>query len=156
MPVKKLRDFLNREQIKYVSISHSPAFTAPEIAASAHVPGRAMAKTVVIRIDGELALCVLPASAQINFDLLRTMIPAKLIELADESEFRDVFPGCELGAMPPVGQLYGLRTFVEQSLASEKQIAFNAGSHTELIRMDYRDFERLAEPTVLHLTEQAC
>ncbi len=153
MPVRKLREFLNAERVKYVSISHSPAFTAQEIAASAHVPGREMAKTVVVKSDGELVLCVLPASCQIDFAQLRQTLGARSVELADESEFENRFPGCELGAMPPFGNLYGMRTYVADSLCDDAEIAFNAGSHTELIQLRFADFERLVKPTVMRFVE---
>jgi len=149
MPVKKLKDFLDDRGIKYVAISHSPAYTAQEIAASAHVPGQELAKTVMVKIDGELALAVLPASFRVDFELLQSTLGAEKIELASEHEFRGKFPGCELGAMPPFGNLYGMNTFVADRLAEDDEIAFNAGSHTELIRLRYEDFHRLVQPTTL-------
>jgi Ala-tRNA(Pro) deacylase len=150
MPVRELRRFLDENGVKYVSIAHSPAFTAQEVAASAHVPGRELAKTVMVKLDGELSLAVLPASCRVDFDDLRTASGASHAALADEAEFRDRFPGCELGAMPPFGNLYGMRTYVADSLADDEEIAFNAGSHTELIRLAYADFERLVRPSLLH------
>lgn len=155
MPVRQLKEFLDRNDIKYVSISHSPAFTAQEIAANAHVPGQELAKTVVVKLDNELSLAVLPASYQIDLDLLRTAADAETVELASEDEFRDRFPGCEVGAMPPIGSLYEMRTFVSGSLAEDETIAFNAGTHSELIRMSYRDFEKVTQPTVLHFAAHA-
>jgi Ala-tRNA(Pro) deacylase len=149
MPARRLEEFLNERHIRYVAIHHSPAYTAQEIAASAHVRGRELAKSVVVRIDGELALAVVPASSRVDFDLLREELGARDVELASEAEFRDRFPGCELGAMPPFGNLYGLRTYVAGPLADDEEIAFNAGSHTELIRMSYEDFARIAQPVVL-------
>jgi Ala-tRNA(Pro) deacylase len=152
MPVRRLKEFLDREHVKYVTIGHSAAYTAQEIAASAHVPGRELAKTVLVKLDGKLAMAVLPASFKIELDLLRDAAGAEEIELATEPEFRDKFPGCELGAMPPFGNLYGMAVFVADSLAEDDEIAFNAGSHTELIRLTYRDFERLVEPKVVEFT----
>jgi Ala-tRNA(Pro) deacylase len=149
MPVKKLREFLDDRKIKYLTISHSAAYTAQEIAASAHVPGMELAKTVMVKIDGDLALAVLPASFRVDFELLRSTLGAKKVELASEHEFRGKFPGCELGAMPPFGNLYGMNTFVADSLAEDDEIAFNAGSHTELIRLRYEDFHQLVQPTTL-------
>ncbi len=152
MPAKKLMEFLDERDAKYVLISHSRAFTAQEIAAKAHVPGKEMAKTVVIKIDGEMALAVLPASFRVDLDLLRDVTRADVVELADEREFRDTFPGCELGAMPPFGNLYEMRTLVADTLAEDESIAFNAGSHTELIRMTFEDFRRLAQPEIVEFT----
>lgn len=149
MPVQALREFLDRNRIKYVTISHSPAHTAQEVAASAHIPGRAMAKTVIVKLDGRLAMAVLPASEMIDLELLADAAFAQRAELADENEFRDRFPGCELGAMPPFGNLYGMDVYVADSLAEDDEIAFNAGSHTEAIRMQYPDYARLVKPRIL-------
>ncbi len=149
MPVKKLKEFLDSNKVKYVTMSHSPAYTAQEIAAMAHIPGKELAKTVIVKVDGEMAMAVLPASYKVDFKLLKKAAKAKKVELADEKEFKDLFSECEVGAMPPFGNLYDMNVFVAESLAEGKEIAFNAGSHTELIKMSYADFEKLAEPTVL-------
>jgi Ala-tRNA(Pro) deacylase len=148
MPVRKLREFLDSKQVKYVSINHSPAYTAQEIAASAHIRGKELAKTVMVTLDGRLAMAVLPASRKVGFDMLREVAGAGDVQLASEQAFRDMFPGCEVGAMPPFGNLYEMDVFVSKSLAQDEEIAFNAGSHTELIRMAYKDFERLVNPKV--------
>ena len=152
MPVKKLKAFLDEHNIRYVSISHSTAYTAQEIAASAHIPGKEVAKTVMVKVDGAMAMAVLPASYQIDFDLLKTAIGAQEVELATEAEFKDLFPECELGAMPPFGNLYGMDVFMAASLAEDEEIAFNAGSHTELIRMAFPDYVRLVTPVQLHFS----
>ena len=149
MVLKALCDYLDREQIRYTVISHSPAFTAQEIAASSHISGREIAKTVILRIDDELAMAVLPASRHIDVELLGELAGATRIEMVHEADFRTRFPGCETGAMPPFGNLYSLPVFVADELANDDFIAFNAGSHTELIQMHYRDFERLVQPRVL-------
>jgi len=149
MPMKKLERFLDKQHVKYVRIRHSPAFTAQEIAASAHIPGRELAKTVMVKLDGELSMVVLPASYQIDFDILRDETGANSVELAGEREFRDTFPDCELGAMPPFGNLFDLPVLVADVLADDDEIAFNAGSHTELIRLAYADFSRLVGPRVV-------
>ncbi len=149
MPAKQLREFLDTHRVRYQTISHSPAFTAQEIASSAHVPGRELAKTVIVKVDGRLTMAVLPASSHVAFGQLREALGAKTVELASEDEFRDRFPECEPGAMPPFGNLYGMGVYVAESLAEDDEIAFNAGTHTELIRMQYADFERLVKPTVV-------
>ncbi len=146
MPVKQLRDFLNSNNIKYVTISHSPAYTAQAIAASAHISGKELAKTVMIKLDGKMAMAVLPASLQVDFDKMKQATGAETVELASEIEFKDLFPECEVGAMPPFGNLYGMDVFVAAKLAEDEEIAFNAGSHTELIKLAYKDFERLVKP----------
>ena len=149
MPVKKLKEFLDSHKIKYVIISHSTAYTAQEIAASSNIPGKELAKTVIVKINGEMAMAVLPASYMVDFNQLKKATGAKKVELASEKEFKDLFPECEIGAMPPFGNLYGMEVFVSESLAEDEEIAFNAGSHTELVRLAYKDFERLVEPEVV-------
>jgi len=154
MPVKKLREFLDANKIKYIAISHSPAFTAQQIAASAHIPGKDVAKTVIIKIDGKMAMAVLSASCKIDFEMLKFSIGAKKIDLAAERDFKDLFPECEIGAMPPFGNLYGMDVYVAKKLADEIEIAFNAGSHTELIKLAYADFERLVKPIVVRCSTE--
>lgn len=154
MPVKKLQQFLDEHGVKYLTIRHSPAFTAQEIAASAHVSGRELAKTVIIKIDGTMAMAVLPASSHVDFEQLKRAVGARTIQLATELEFQNLFPGCEVGAMPPFGHLYEMDTYVAESLADDEEIAFNAGTHTELIKLTYGDFERLAKPKVVRFAVQ--
>lgn len=149
MPVKRLKEFLDSHNMKYVTISHSRAFTAQETATSAHIPGKELAKTVMVKADGKMAMAVLPASYKVDFDLLKKATGSGKIEIADEEEFKGLFPGCEVGAMPPFGNLYGMDVFVAKSLAEDEEIAFNAGSHRELVRMAYKDFERLVKPRVM-------
>ena len=150
MPVKKLKEFLDSNQVKYVTISHSAAYTAQEIAATAHVPGKELAKTVMVKVDGKMAMAVLPASFKVDLEHLKSAAGAKSVELASEREFRDMFPGCETGGMPPFGNLYGMAVYVSARLAEDDEIAFNAGSHTELVKLAYKDFDRLVKPKVVH------
>jgi Ala-tRNA(Pro) deacylase len=152
MPVQKLKEFLDQNKVKYVAIKHSPAFTAQETAASAHIPGKEVAKTVMVKIGGKMAMAVLPASFQVEFDLLKEAAQGATVELATESEFRELFPGCELGAMPPFGNLYDMEVYVASCLAEDEEIAFAAGSHAELIRLSYKAFEALVKPRVVKLT----
>lgn len=149
MPVQRLKEYLTNNNVKYVSIVHSEAYTAQEIAASAHVSGKELAKTVIIKKDGKMAMAVLPASHKIEWDLLKGAAGAVRIELASEQEFIEMFPDCEIGAMPPFGNLYGMEVFVEESLTKDKEIAFNAGSHIELIKLAYEDFSRLVKPSIV-------
>jgi Ala-tRNA(Pro) deacylase len=146
MPLQKVREFLNDQGVKYVTIKHSPAFTAQEIAGSARVPGKELAKTVMIRIEGKMAMAVLPATERVDFELLKCIVQTTDVQLAEEYEFKNLFPGCEIGAMPPFGNLYDMEVYVEKSLAEDKEISFNAGSHTEFFRMSYQDFKRLLKP----------
>lgn len=149
MPVKKLKEFLDDHKIKYVAMIHSTAYTAQEIAAASHIPGKEMAKTVILKIDGKMAMAVLPASFKVDLNALKTASGTKDIQLATEEEFKDLFPGCELGAMPPFGNLYDMEVFVAEKLREDEEIAFNAGSHSELIKVSYKDFEKLVKPKVL-------
>jgi Ala-tRNA(Pro) deacylase len=146
MPSKKLKAFLDENKVKYITVQHSSAYTAQEIAAIAHVPGKDLAKTVIIKIDGKMAMAVLPASYKVGFDHLKDTLGMKEVRLAYEQEFMDKFPDCEVGAMPPFGNIYGMEVYVAESLAEEEEIAFNACSHTELIKMKFSDFEKLVKP----------
>ncbi len=148
MPARKLKEFLDSKGIKYVTITHAPAYTAQEVAASAHISGKELAKTVIVKIDGKMAMVVLPASSVIDFDRLKAAAGATRVELASEDEFRDRFPECELGAMPPFGNLYDMPVYVDESLTRDVEIAFNAGTHRELFRMAYKDFADLVKPEV--------
>ncbi|UCF38681.1 MAG: YbaK/EbsC family protein [Acidobacteriota bacterium] len=152
MPVSRLKRFLDDNHVRYITISHSPAFTAQGIAASAHVKGKELAKTVMVKIDGKMAMAVLPAPYKIDFDLLKRAVGSSRVELASEEEFRSRFPECEVGAMPPFGNLYEMDVFVTESLAEDAEIAFNAGSHTELVRLDFEDFNRLVHPRILRFS----
>jgi Ala-tRNA(Pro) deacylase len=151
MPLSTLRAFLDRNEIKYLVISHSLAYTAQGIAALTHIPGQELAKTVILLVDGRLAMAVVPASFRVDLFKLKKYLSAGAVELASENEFRDQFPDCETGAMPPFGNLYGLDVFADQSLANDKEIAFNAGSHRELVRMSFSDFRTLVKPILLPL-----
>jgi Ala-tRNA(Pro) deacylase len=148
MPSTRLKEFLDRHNTKYEVISHSLAYTTQEIAASVHIPGKKLAKTVIVKIDSKIAMAVLPASYRVDLELLKKAIGASKVELAREEEFKSMFPDCEVGAMPPFGNLYDMEVLVAESLAEEGEIAFNAGSHTELIRLAYKDYARLAKPKV--------
>ncbi|HCL91518.1 MAG TPA: YbaK/EbsC family protein [Verrucomicrobiota bacterium] len=152
MPVTTLKQLLDKEKIKYVSIIHSTAYTAPEVAASAHIPGRELAKTVIVYLDGEMAMAVLPANRKVVLADLREMTGADQAKLVPEEDFKKRFPDCEVGAMPPFGNLYGMEVYVAASLAQNAEIAFNAGSHTEVIKLAYKDFERLVRPQVIPFT----
>lgn len=149
MPALKLKTYLQGRGVKYESIDHLPAYTAPEVAEAAHVPGRDFAKTVIVRTAGHLAMVALPANRKIVLSDLRQMLGDPDLKLATEEEFAEQFPDCELGSMPPFGNLYGLPVYVAKSLAQELEIAFNAGTHREVIRMSFGDFAELVQPTVL-------
>lgn len=155
MPFTRLEEFLNRERINYKRIVHSRAYTAQKTAAYAHISGNEIAKTVVIKIDGKIAMAVLPASYQLDLDELKRATAAKDVRLATESEFKDVFKDCEVGAQPPFGNLYNLEVFVAEKLTEDTNIAFNACNHAELIQMTYKDYQRLVHPTVIKIARTA-
>lgn len=152
MPTKKLKEFLDSNHIEYITIRHSLAFNAQRIAATTHIPGKELAKTVMVKLDGRMAMAVLPASYRIKLGMLKEATGAHKVELANEMEFRHMFPECEIGAMPPFGNLYDMEVYVAESLSEDEEIAFNSGTHVELIRMAYNDFERLVQPVVLRFS----
>ncbi len=152
MPSRKLKEYLDQNNVKYVTIKHSIAYTSQEIAASAHIKGKDLAKTVLIKINGKMAMCVLPASYKVDFKQLKKAVGNDNIRLANEMEFKDKFPECEVGAMPPFGNLYNLDVYVAESLKDDEQIAFNAGTHTELIQLAFNDFMNLVKPVVINFS----
>ena len=155
MPVDRLKRYLDENGVEYQTISHAQAFTAQEIAAAAHVPGKELAKTVMVKLDGELAMAVVAGTDQVSMRRLEQVTGANRVELADEREFVERFPNCEVGAMPPFGNLWDLQVFVDQRLREDEVIAFNAGSHTELVKLPYAQFERLVQPVVAELSTRA-
>ena len=151
MPLRKLKEYLDARGVSYETITHMPAFTAHEVAAAANVPARQVAKTVMIKVDGRMAMAVLPASYKIDFDLLKTTTGTSDIELATEDEFKVLFPECAVGAMPPFGNLYGMDVYVAEKLTEDDWIVFCAGSHTECLKMSYEDYEDLVQPIIIRL-----
>ncbi len=149
MPCPKLKEFLDAQGVSYQVVPHPTTYTAQLTAASAHVPPEALAKTVMVNVDGKLAMAVLPAALRVDLVALHTSLGAGSVRLAGELEFKEQFPDCDAGAMPPFGHLYGMKVYVDEALTGSAEIAFNAGTHTELVRMAYADFTRLAQPSVL-------
>ena len=149
---KQLLEYLTEHHVHFVPLDHSQAFTAQEVAASAHIPGKEMAKTVMVKLDDQIAMAVLPAPDQVSFTRLKHVTGAQEARLASEAEFQSLFPGCELGAMPPFGNIWGIPVFVDQRLREDELISFNAGTHTEVVQLAYADFERLAHPVVANLS----
>lgn len=146
MPSSKLTEFLNANGIMYATINHSPAYTAQEVAQSAHIKGKHLAKSVIMNADNRLTMMVLPASHRVDTEELKQSIGAVNLEFASEKEFKDLFPTCELGALPPFGNLYGMDVYIAELLSEDELITFCAGSYTELIQMKYSDYQRLVEP----------
>jgi len=147
MPVQKLKAFLDENGVNYAVIQHSRAFTAQEIAELTHTPGKELAKTVMAVIAGKVAMIVIPASHRVDFKCL-SEVAGTSVELADEGDFVELFPNCDMGAMPPFGNLYDMPVYVSETLAEDESIAFSAGTHSEVIRLEYADFERLVNPIV--------
>ena len=147
----RLYHFLDERHGDYTAPTHPRTVTAQETANAAHLGGQRFAKTVMLKLDGELAMMVMPASYRLDITRLSRAMGGRMVELAEEAEFRDAFPDCEVGAMPPFGNLYGMPVFVDARLAEQDEVAFNAGTHTDAVRMSYAEFERLAQPQKLWL-----
>lgn len=147
----RLHHFLDERHVPYNTLSHSRTVTAEQTAAAAHIANSTFAKTVMLKVDAKLAMMVMPAAYRIDLTRLSRALGGHEVELAHEDEFRDVFPDCELGAMPPFGHLYDMQLYVDSRMAGLSEITFNAGSHTDLVQMPYAEFEKLAQPELLWL-----
>jgi Ala-tRNA(Pro) deacylase len=144
----RLENYLRENQVRFEEHHHPRAVSAQEVAASEHVPGRMLAKTVMVLADGEMVMLALPAPYQVDLEKAAAALGVDEVRLAEEEEFEDSFPDCEVGAMPPFGNLYGVPVYVEKTLAEDETIVFRSGTHTETMSVSYSDFERLVEPTV--------
>ncbi len=151
MPLSRLEKYLDLEHVNYKRIVHSRAYTAQKTAAYSHISGNEIAKTVMVKMDGNLCMVVIPASYQIDLRELQRATAAKNVRLATESEFKDAFNDCEVGAQPPFGNLYNMEVFVAEKLTEDTTISFNACNHAELIQMTYKDYQRLVHPTVVRV-----
>jgi len=145
---QSIEHFLGDQHVPYSVLHHPPAYTAQEEAASTHVPGGEWAKTVACFADNQPLLAVLPASSLIDVERLRAATGAQVVRFATERELEALYPDCEIGAMPPLGPLYGQPVFVDRTLVGSNEIVFHAGSHTEAIRVGYNDFSRVVQPRV--------
>jgi Ala-tRNA(Pro) deacylase len=155
MPLmERLRSFLESNHAEYTLSDHPKAFTAREVAQAEHLPPREVAKTVVVFGDGEYHMVVIPASKLVDFQELRPALGLTQVRMATEDELGKLFPDCELGAMPPIGRLYGLEVYLDSSLAGEPAIAFNAGSHREVVHMRTAEFRRVAQPVIVSLVRE--
>lgn len=149
----RLHNFLGQRHGKYTALTHARTITAHETAAAAHIGNQHFAKTVMLMVDGTLVMMVMPAAYRIDLLRLSRALGGSAVQLAQEDAFKDAFPDCELGAMPPFGNLYGMPVYVDSRLSGQVEIAFNAGSHTDVVRMPYEEFERLAQPELLWLAD---
>ena len=155
MPIlQKLREYLDQHHVRYEELSHPQAFTAQETAEAQHVHGREMAKVVIVRSGAEFSMIVLPAPSRVDLERAAAVLGKSPLTLATEDQFASLFPGCEPGAMPPFGNLYGLPVWVDRALTRDEQIVFNAGTHTQTVRMRYADCAHLVQPKVAALAEE--
>ncbi|MFB3776186.1 MAG: aminoacyl-tRNA deacylase [Bryobacteraceae bacterium] len=153
--LEKLLAYLDQNQVKYTRHSHPTAYTAKEVASVEHIPAHKIAKTVLFLTENGYGMAVLPGDYMLDLQGLRTLLGASRLRLATESELGELFPDCELGAMGPFGNLCGLPVYVDSALASEETIAFNAGTHRDVIHMRFDDFRRLAQPKLVALSRHA-
>ena len=152
MPVNRLKQFLDSNDVKYVTIQHSPAYTAMEVAEESHIKGRIMAKTVIFKADDELVMCVVPAGYWVDCHNLKATTGANYVELARESVFAAHFPDCEVGAMPPFGNLVGMKNYMDEKLLENESIAFNAGTHSLVFHMDLGNYIEMANPVIAKIS----
>ena len=146
---EKLESYLRDNQVSFEVHHHPTAYTAQEVAASEHTPGKMVVKVVMVLADGELVMLAMPAPYQVDLDRVGEMLGATVVRLANEEEFASAFPDCEIGAMPPFGNLYDLPVYVDEALAEDETVVVQAGTHSDTMRLEYADFERLVEPTVV-------
>jgi Ala-tRNA(Pro) deacylase len=149
----RLEDYLRENGVTFEVQHHPRAVTAQEVAAAEHVPGKMFAKTVMVLADGEMIMLVLPAPHEVKLEKAAEELGAKEVHLASEERFGDTFPDCEVGAMPPFGNLYGVAVYVDEALAEDETVVFRAGTHTETMSVRYADLERLVEPTVARFAD---
>lgn len=154
MTIAKVKEFLEKAEIKYEDTKHPLTFSAQETAATTHVKGREFAKTVLVMVDGKMIMAVLPASHLIDIDKLKNTLKADTIRLASETEFKSKFADCEVGAMPPFGNLYDMDVYLSESLLKNQKVTFNAGSHTEVMTLTIGEFIRIINPKVLDFTKK--
>jgi Ala-tRNA(Pro) deacylase len=151
MATRRIREFLNDGGVSFGTINHPRVFTTQEVAQASNVPGKYMAKSVVVRMDGRLAIAVVPATVRLDLNKLKVQSGARVVRLAEESEFRNQFEGCQTGAAPPFGNLFGMKTFLDRHLLNEGHIAFNAGTHTDIFMIRFSDYFRLVRPLVVDI-----
>jgi len=150
---ERLEAYLRQHQVPYQLQHHTQAFSAQKIAEREHVPGKTVAKPVIVMVDSTLIELVIPASYQVDLNKLQSILGARDTRLAHESEFANVFPDCEVGAMPPFGNHYGIAVYVDKRLTEEETIVFPVGTHTDTMSLKYADFERLVHPGVIECAQ---
>mgnify|MGYP005848269869 CR=1 FL=1 len=148
---EQLEAYLRENRVPFNTQHHPLVYTAQEVAASEHISGRLVAKTVFVLADGKLVMAVLPAHHVLDLASLKSALGAKDVRLAEEAEFAAAVPNCEVGAVPPFGNLYGMPVYVDRPLTLDEVIVFRAGSHTETMSVKYEDYARLVQPKVAPL-----
>lgn len=151
---RKLQSFLDENEVRYVTIVHSPAFTAQQLAAKVHIKGKNLVKSVMIRASGRHYMAVTSANQRLSLDRIGTFLDTDDVRLEREDEFRELFEDCELGAMPPFGNLYGIPVVVDDEIYDDDEIAFNGGNHHTVVKLDFAEFERLVRPTRATIAEE--
>ncbi len=151
---EKIRKFLDENDVPYETIDHRAEYTADRTAESVHIHGKNVAKTVIVKVDGDLHMAVVTASEMVDMSFLQKIFGTKGVVLADEKDFEDIFPDCEVGAMPPFGNLYNIKMFISEELSHDEEFVFNAGSHETLIKIRYYDYERLMHPMVVNFQDK--
>ena len=147
-----IRKYLRENRIEFEIGTHVPHYTAQEIAAAEHVPGRMLAKVVIVKADGRFVMTVVPAPRMLDTEKLKLVLGTQEVRLADESEMKELFPDCEVGAEPPFGNLYDMETLIDHELATQNEIVFQSGTHRETIHMRYADYDGLVRPKVADIT----
>jgi len=146
--LNRLKEYLDHEKVAYEVLTHSETYTAQERAQALHVPGKNLAKVVMLKVGERFVMAVLPANWKVDLKRLKDIFQTPHVKLATEEGFRGLFPDCELGAMPPFGNLYGLQVYVDRSLAEDEEIVFQAGTYHDAVKLRYRDFAALVHPMV--------
>lgn len=149
----KIKELLEKEKITYQVLEHELAFTALEVAQAQHIPGHQMIKSVIVGVDGKWVMCVLPSTHKIDFDKLKKNLQVQEASLANESKVAALFPGFEIGAMPPFGQIAGIKVYLDKGLEENETVAFNAGTHTDVLKIRLKDYLRLVKPTIADFTK---
>jgi len=146
--LKRLQNYLDSHNIPYEVVSHPTAYTAHDVAETLHVSANMFAKVVIVKADERLLMVVLPASWKVDFKQLKDVLRAENVRLATEYEFAQLFPDCDIGSMPPFGNLYGIEVYVDELLTRDEEILFEAGTHAGAIKLRYKDFAELVHPKV--------
>ena len=149
MPLQKLQNYLNENRVDYSIRRHPRVYTAMELAESIHVPGNQVAKTVMVKLDGSLAMAVVPANCHVSLQALAEKAGVSDVDLASEDDFINTFPECDVGGMPPFGNLWALPVYVSETLAEDERITFNAGNHDEVMTVGFNDYRRLVHPKIM-------